>query len=67
MDVLRFISQLFMCNYMQAKVRLSSELIITDKSLKIRDIARNLNTFGLTYTITPDFPYAISLSDYNDV
>ena len=52
---------------MQAKVRLSSELIITDKSLKIRDIARNLNTFGLTYTITPDFPYAISLSDYNDV
>ena len=66
MDVLRYISQLFMCNYMQAKARLNSELIITDKALKVRDIARKLNTFGLTYTITPDFPYTVFESSVDD-
>ena len=65
-DVLRCISQWLMCNYMQAKARLNSEITITDVALKIRDIARTLSALGLVYTITPDYPYEIGESSHEN-
>ena len=58
-DVLRYFSQLLMCNYMQAKARLNDEIIIKEKATKVREIVRELITFNLDYTITPDYPYDI--------
>ena len=58
-DVLRYISQLLMCNYMQAKACLNDEIIIKEKATKVREISRELITFNLDYTITPDYPYDI--------
>ena len=59
-DVLRYISQLLMCNYMQAKARLVDEIIIKEKATKVNDIAYKLTTLNLAYTITPDYPYDIA-------
>ena len=58
-DVLRYFSQLLMCNYMQAKARLNDEIIIKEKATKVNDIAYKLTTLNLAYTITPDYPYDI--------
>jgi hypothetical protein len=38
---------------------LNDEIIIKEKATKVREIARELITFNLDYTITPDYPYDI--------
>jgi hypothetical protein len=58
-DSLRFISQLLMCNYLKAKEKLHSEIMLTNNAVKVKEIAVELTKHKIKFTITPDFPYSI--------
>ena len=58
-DSLRFISQLLMCNYLKAKEKLHSEIVLTNNAVKVKEIAAELTKHKIKFTIAPDFPYSI--------
>lgn len=56
---LRCIAQLLMCNYLKAKEKLHSEIVLTNNAVKIQEIAIELTKQNISFVITPDFPYSI--------
>jgi hypothetical protein len=58
-EVIRCIANTLMCNYLNAKERLTNEIVLKNKAVTIRDLARALHKCNINYTITPDYPYNI--------
>jgi predicted nucleic acid-binding Zn-ribbon protein len=62
-EALKVVSQIIGSNYLAAKKALSAEpgsLLIADKALRIKRLARALNGADLRYEIKPSFPYDLN-------
>jgi hypothetical protein len=58
-EIIRCIANTLMCNYLNTKERLTNEIVLKNKAVTIRDLARALHKCNINYTITPDYPYNI--------
>lgn len=56
---LRCVAQILACNFLEAKSKLQTKIIFTEKATAILDIALKLKSNDIEFTITPEFPYEI--------
>ena len=57
---MRFVAKHTGCNYIEARKRLQqSDFEISCKAVDIQKLARELKEAGISFVITPDFPYEL--------